>query len=83
MAKTNAELQQAYRQRTERERLDIRIEGAAKRALARLAMHQGLSQHETLTELLLAAERVALATLTDTTERQAFAACEPRAGITG
>jgi hypothetical protein len=33
MAKTNAELQKAYRQRSERERLDIRIEGGAKRAL--------------------------------------------------
>ena len=64
MAKTNAELQQAYKQRSERERLDIRIEGAAKRALARLAVHQGLCQHEVLTELLLKAESDALGTLT-------------------
>lgn len=82
MAQTNAELQHAYRLRTERERLDIRIEGAAKRALARLAVHQGLNQHEVLTELLLAAERVVLATLNEK-QRKAFAACKPRSDITG
>jgi len=75
MAKTNAELQKAYRQRSERERLDIRIEGGAKRALARLAAHQGLSQHEALTELLLKAERATLATLSES-ERLAFSTAE-------
>ena len=82
MAKTNAELQQAYRQRTERERLDVRIEGAAKRALARLAAHQGLCQHEVITDLLLSSERAALAALDDT-GREAFMTCKPRSIITG
>ena len=43
MAKTNAELQKAFKQRSELVRLDIRIKGGAKRALARLAAHQGLT----------------------------------------
>ena len=81
MAKTNAELQQAYRQRSERERLDIRIEGGAKRALARLAVHQGLTQGSALTELILKAERDVLATL-DGAAREAFTACEPVKDIT-
>jgi hypothetical protein len=71
MAKTNAELQKAYRQRTELQRLDIRIEGPAKRALARLAAHHGLTQGSTLTELLLKAERDVLATLEDA-QRKAY-----------
>lgn len=82
MAKTNAELQQAYRQRSERARLDIRIEGGAKRALARLAAHQGASQHEVLTELLLKAERDVLATL-DKSQHDEFMACKPVTAITG
>ena len=40
MAKTNAELQAEFRRRSELVRLDIRIEGGAKRALARLAMNR-------------------------------------------
>ena len=82
MAKTNAELQKAYRQRSERSRLDIRIEGGAKRALERLAVHQGLPQHEVLTELLLKAERDVMDTL-DTAEGKAFSACKPVKSITG
>ena len=69
MAKTNAELQKAYRQRSELERLDIRIEGGAKRALARLAAHQGLTQSLTLSELILKAERDLVATLDDAGQR--------------
>ena len=79
MAKTNAELQRAYKRRNERVRLDIRIEGSAKRALARLATYRGLSQHEVLTELLLIAEREVLGTL-DEAQRQAFSTCK---SITG
>jgi len=82
MAKTNAELQKAYRQRSELARLDIRIEGGAKRALARLAAHQGLTQSNTLTELILAAERDVLATLNGA-EREAFSACKSIKIITG
>ena len=79
MAKSNAELQQAYRLRSELLLLDIRIEGMAKRALARLAAHQGTTQSATLSELILKAERDVLATLDDT-EREAFAACKPITG---
>lgn len=81
MAKTNAELQKAYRQRSELQRLDIRIEGGAKRALARLTAHQGLTQSNTLTELILKAERDVLATLDDA-EREVFSACKPIKDIT-
>ena len=49
------------------------------KALARLVAHQGLRQHEALTELLLAAKR---ATLSDS-EREAFTARKPRQNITG
>ena len=79
MAKTNAELQADFRRRSELVRLDIRIEGSAKRALARLAAHQGLPQHKVLTELILSAERDVLATLGNS-EREAFAACKPIPG---
>lgn len=82
MAKTNAELQKAYRQRSELQRLDIRIEGGAKRALARLAAHQGLTQSNTLSELILKAERDVLDTL-DGEAREAFSACKPIKPITG
>ena len=71
MAKSNADHQKAHRQRSERERLDIRIEGGAKRALERLAAYQGLSQHEVLTELLLSAERAAVGILSES-EREHF-----------
>jgi hypothetical protein len=71
MAKTNAEIQKAYRQRSELQRLDIRIEGGAKRALARLAAHHGQTQGNTLAELILKAERDLVATLGDG-ERKAF-----------
>lgn len=64
------------------QRLDIRIEGSAKRALARLAAHQGLTQSNTLTELILKAERDVLATLNGA-EREAFSACKPIKVITG
>lgn len=82
MAKTNAELQQAYRQRSERVRLDVRIDGAAKRALERLATQQGAAQHEVLNELLLQAERDAAALLGDQA-RADFYACKPPQNITG
>ncbi len=76
MAKTNAELQAEFRRRSELVRLDIRIEGGAKRALARLAVHQGATQGNTLSELILKAERDVLATL-DGADREAFTTCKP------
>ena len=82
MAKTNAELQADFRRRSELLRLDIRIEAGAKRALARLAAHQGLTQSTVLSELILKAERDVLATL-DGTEREAFSACKSVKKITG
>ena len=82
MAKTNAELQKAFKQRSELVRLDIRIKGGAKRALARLAAHQGLTQGAALSELVLKAERDVLAIL-DGAERDAFSACKPVKEITG
>ena len=82
MAKTNAELQADFRRRSELVRLDIRIEGAAKRALARLAAHQGLTQGAALTELILKAERGVLAIL-NSAEQEAFSACKPVKDITG
>ena len=82
MSKTNAELQKAYRQRSELLRLDIRIEGGAKRALARLAAHQGLTQSNTLSEVILKAEREVLTRLDDA-GREAFSACQPIKIITG
>ena len=82
MAKTNAELQKAYRHRSELLRLDIRIEGGAKRALARLAAHQGLTQSNTLSEVILKAEREVLTRLDDA-GREAFSACQPIKIITG
>ena len=81
MAKTNEELQAKLQRRSELGRLDIRIEGCAKRALARLAVHQGLTQGAALSELILKAERDVLATL-DGAEREAFTACEPVKDIT-
>ena len=63
-------------------RLDIRIEGGAKRALARLSVYQGASQQEVLTELLLKAERDVLATL-DKSSQSAFMACQSVKTITG
>jgi hypothetical protein len=76
MAKTNAELQKAFKQRSELDRLDIRIEGGAKRALARLAAHHGITQSTALSELILKAERDVLSTL-DKSSHAAFMACEP------
>lgn len=79
MAKTNAELQKDFRRRSELVRLDIRIEGGAKRALARLAAHSGATQSTTLSELILAAERDVLASL-DSAGREAFSACKTITG---
>ena len=76
MAKTNAELQKDFKRRSELVRLDIRIEGGAKRALARLAAHGGATQGNTLNELILKAELDVLTTLS-VTEREAFSACKP------
>ena len=82
MAKTNAELQADFRRRSELLRLDIRIEGGAKRALARLAVHQGLTQSTVLSELILKAERDVMAAL-DKPSHDAYMACEPVKTITG
>ena len=79
MAKTNAELQKDFRRRSELVRLDIRIEGGAKRALERLAAHSGATQSAALSGLILAAERAVLATL-DGAGREAFSACKPITG---
>lgn len=76
MAKTNAELQKAYRRRTELTRLDILIEGPAKRALVRLAAQHNYPMRVILQDLVLQAERDVLATLDDA-QRKAFAACQP------
>ncbi len=83
MAKTNAELQQAYRQRSELQRLDIRIEGMAKRALARLAAYQGTTQSNALSELILKAERDVQATLDDAGKAGYAAGSVPVKTITG
>ena len=82
MAKTNAELQADFRRRSELLRLDIRIEGGAKRALARLAAHQGLTQSTVLSELILKAERDVMAAL-DKPSHDAYMACESAKSITG
>lgn len=79
MAKTNAELQKDFRRRSELVRLDIRIEGGAKRALARLAAHSGATQSAALSELILKVERDVLATLDDA-GREAFLACNTITG---
>lgn len=57
-------------------RLDIRIEGIAKRALVRLAAHHGMTQSAMLNELILKAEREVHATL-NTSEREAYTDCKP------
>lgn len=82
MAKTNAELQKAYRRRSELTRLDIRIEGGAKRALARLAAHQATTQGAALSELILKAEREATADM-DAQAREDFYECKAPQSITG
>ena len=82
MAKTNAEHQKAYRRRSELVRLDIRIEGGAKRALTRLAAHMAMTQSAALSEVILKAERDATAEM-DAQAREDFYDCKPRQNITG
>ena len=65
MAKTNAELQQAYRERhlkdfdnSDNKRLDLVVSGPASRALKRMAARAGVSQRTMLETVLLDAELV-------------------------
>jgi hypothetical protein len=83
MAKSNAELQQAYRRRSELVRLDIRIDGMAKRALARLAAYQATTQSSTLSELILKAERDVQDTLDDAAKAGYATGSVPVKTITG
>jgi hypothetical protein len=69
MAKTNAEYQQAYRERhlkdfdSDNTRLDVVISGPASRALHRMAAQTGVTQRTMLEAVLTQAEAVILAGL--------------------
>lgn len=71
MSMTNAERQQAYRQRHLKdvhgtgERLNGIVSAASKAQLARLAWHYGLSQRATLEKVIQAAERAVVARIKD------------------
>lgn len=72
MGMTNAERQQAYRQRHLKdvagagERLNGIVSAASKAQLTRLARHYGLSQRATLEKVIQSAERAVVARLKDT-----------------
>lgn len=76
MAKTNAELQRDFKRRSELTRLDVLIEGPAKRALDRLAVQRNVAMRVILQDLLLQAERDATAGMT-AKARTDFYACKP------
>lgn len=71
MGMSNAERQQAYRQRHLKdvegggERLNGIVSAASKAQLARLVRHYGLSQRATLEKIIQAAERVVVARIKD------------------
>ncbi len=82
MAKTNSQLQREFRQRSELTRLDVLIEGPAKRALDRLAVQRNVAKRVILQDLLLQAERDATAGMSADV-RNDFYAGKPVQTITG
>jgi len=56
VAKTNAEIQKSFRDRSELKRVDLRIQPKAKQALDFISKHFGISQQESISALILRAE---------------------------
>ena len=88
MAKTNAELQQAYRDRhlkdfdSDNARIDLVVSGAAKRALVRMARQSGVTQRTMIETVLIAAEAALVGSM-DAPGQDAYYRTKPNKIITG